>query len=95
MAKYRTRTLEVEAIHFDGTLEAAKSICENPSCRFLYRTYSVSDEGDDTYAVLVSPIERGLEATPGDWIILNGTGDFDVCTPREFVKTYELVEEND
>jgi hypothetical protein len=78
--KYRKKPVEVEAIRFDGTNQAAIAawmgiVNYDPNARLIH----------------IATLEGVMAAQPGDWIIRGVEGEFYPCKPAIFQATYEEV----
>lgn len=93
--KYRKKPVEVDAIQFlNGDGKSTISDC----LRFC-GTNEVELEEDfmeGGMGLIIPTLEGNMRADNGDWIIKRATvagGEFCVCKPDIFEKTYEKVEE--
>lgn len=96
----RKRPVEVEAMPWDGTPEAAKPIvdwvrthdgraffrCTHP----LHLRAGVDCAGEATvrHTVAIQTTEGTMEARPGWWVIRGVKGEFYPCAPEVFTATY-------
>ena len=82
MAKFRKKSVVIEAVQWDGdnSLEVYSFIGESPY-------------GDFVDVVAIRTLEGVMTASVGDWIIKGVNGEFYPCKPDIFEKTYEKVED--
>lgn len=74
MARYRKKPIEIDAVHYDGTVEAANR-----------RAHATKPE----LGIVIHTLEGDMTASVGDWIIQGVQGEFYPCTPDIFAATYE------
>lgn len=85
MPKFRRRPTEVEAMQFQDTKEGIVALMRFiPSPSFI--------PGRVNQIQIKTP-KGWITAWPGDWIILSAEGEFSICLPDIFAKTYEEVKE--
>ncbi|WP_233152667.1 hypothetical protein [Mycobacterium sp. NS-7484] len=93
--RYRKKPVEIDAVQWDGTAEAAAPIIEWAHANNVTITYNCPD-GDacrrDTHVLLVCTLEGAMSALPGDWIVRGIKGEFYPVKPDIFAATYEPVE---
>lgn len=94
MAKFRKRSVEVEAVLYDGgTLSVSKApqwlldALLLPVGR-IGRVWKASDE-----TLVIATLEGDITASVGDYIIRGIKGELYPCKPDIFAITYEPVEE--
>lgn len=93
--RYRKKPVEIDAVQWDGTAEAAAPIIEWALANNVTITYHCPDDDAcrrDTHVLLVRTLEGVMSALPGDWIIRGIAGEFYPCKPSVFEQTYEPVE---
>ncbi|OBC11417.1 hypothetical protein A5784_35045 [Mycobacterium sp. 852013-50091_SCH5140682] len=92
--KYRKKPVEIDAMLWDGTADAATPIINWALENGVTITYHCPD-GDacrrDTHVLMVSTLEGAMAAIPGDWIIRGVAGEFYPCKPDIFAATYDAV----
>lgn len=76
--KYRKKPVVIEAIQFRANLSEIEDFCGGDA-EFRYGQ------------LVVATLEGALRASPLDWIIKGVNGEFYLCKPDIFEKTYELV----
>jgi len=82
MAKYRKKSVIVEAVQYDGTEGSLLKIMQmQPRKPNWIRV----DAGD----LLIPTLEGVMRATVGDYIIKGVKGELYPCKPDVFEKTYE------
>ena len=80
MAKYRKKPVVIEAIQFTGdNFEEIK--------KFGAQGFDAGIRN-----MVIETLEGKMTALSGDWIIKGVKGEFYLCKPDIFEKTYELVE---
>jgi len=84
MAKYRKKSVIVEAVQYDGTEESLIKIMQLQSRK---PNWIRVDAGD----LLIPTLEGVMRATVGDYIIKGVKGELYPCKPDVFEKTYEPV----
>ena len=82
MAKYRKKSVVVEAVQYDGTEKSLLKIMQLQSRK---PNWIRVDAGD----LLIPTLEGVMRATVGDYIILGVKGELYPCKPDVFEKTYE------
>ena len=91
--RFRKRPVEVEAIHFDGSLEAVER-----GLAFVGRkaagmaTAAPQRIGETRFIIEIMTLEGTMTVSPGDWIIRGVAGEFYPCKPDIFDRTYEACE---
>jgi predicted HAD superfamily Cof-like phosphohydrolase len=89
--RFRKKPVEIEAVQWDGTAEAATPIIDWALQNNVTITYSCPDGAAcrrDTHVLLVCTLEGSMAALPGDWIIRGIQGEFYPCKPDIFEATY-------
>lgn len=86
MVKYRKKPVEIEAIFWDGSYEAAQKINEWNGKLF----WPIEDDR----RMKIPTLEGLMNASVGDYIIKGVQGEFYPCKPDIFEKTYEEVTED-
>jgi hypothetical protein len=84
LAKYRKKSVIVEAVQYDGTEESLIKIMQLQSRK---PNWIRVDAGD----LLIPTLEGVMRATVGDYIIKGVKGELYPCKPDVFEKTYEPV----
>ena len=82
MAKYRKKSVEVEAVQWDG---------HNYSKIVIFVGGNVTWESN-THKLSIQTLEGLMTASAGDFIIKGVKGEFYPCKPDIFEQTYEVVE---
>ena len=89
MATYREKPVIVEAWQWKGkSLGDAMEFCQQNGLR---EWCIGSREGIS--GLIVPTLVGSCVCQTGDWIIKDSEGEFSLCKPDSFEKTYELVEE--
>lgn len=93
--RYRKKPVEIEAVQWDGTADAATPIIDWALEGGVSINYHCPD-GDacrrDTHVLLIQTLEGAMSALPADWIIRGIRGEFYPCKPDIFAAIYEAVE---
>lgn len=96
MVKYRVRTVEIEAVQWDGRnlayvlgfmgkrLDTPNTEAERRAFLSLETSYRTNGFGIDT-------LDGTKLAYVGDWIIKGLLGDYYPCKPKEFEMKYEQI----
>jgi hypothetical protein len=96
--RFRKKPVEIEAMQWDGTAEAATPIIDWALSNHVTIGYHCPD-GDacrrDTHVLMVCTLEGAMSAVPGDWIIRGVQGEFYPCKPDIFAATYDAVADAD
>lgn len=90
--KFRKKPIVVEAVRWTGkNREEIRTFCS----RDAFSTPARQDtEGRTTkWSLLIDSLEGIMYAETGDYIIKDANGEFYLCKPDVFAKTYEAVEE--
>lgn len=97
MAKFRERSVIVEAITFDELIEHARSngsknpfMADGLPWSFTYQGYPVSHENDECY--LINTEDGTQRVTPQDMIITNSKGIVYPLRINVFDATYERID---
>ena len=91
MARYRTKSCEIEAIQWTDNTNEIKSFCGN-SC-----TYSVEEQcmgswkGIPIERLVIHTLEGDMVARRNDYIIKGLKGEFYPCKPDVFNQKYKLI----
>ncbi len=87
MPKFRTKTVEVEAVQWDGESGTANEfIGEGDGVDWGYLIPELDIE--------IHTLERHMRCHTGDWIIKGADGKLDVCKPDIFKKAYDKVDDD-
>lgn len=91
---FRKRPVEIEAMPWDGTAEAATRIIDwvlehGGTARYSCKGHSQCKPG--THVLAIETLEGVMEAPPGWWILRGVQGEFYPCQPEIFEATYEAV----
>ena len=87
MYKYRKKTVEVEAVQFDGKTE---------SIEWISQQLSVDARLLKSSERLIIETSKGIKKVAiGDYIIKDINGELNTCKPDIFQKTYEKIEDDD
>lgn len=96
--KYRKKPVEIEAIKWDGSLNAFKKIKEfNPSIidgGAVWHQNAIGTDDDcltSSWPLFIQTLEGTLSASIGDYIIKGVKGEFYPCKPDIFEMTYDKV----
>ena len=86
--KYRKKPLIVKAVQWDGkNLKEIKSFMKDyRRLPFMQRKPFSNEE-----SLVIPTLEGTIEATNGDYIIKGVKGEFYLCKPDMFKKTYEEI----
>jgi hypothetical protein len=89
--KFRKKSVEVEAMQFNG--DNSSMIAE--FMKQITRTTYFPDENNPSgrKTIIIHTLEGDMEANIGDWIIKGIKGEFYPCKSDIFAETYELVED--
>lgn len=87
MARYRRKPIEIEAVHYDGTVEGANCILGwiGSTGGDAKRAHATKPE----LGIVIHTLEGDMTASVGDWIIRGVQGEFYPCKPDIFAATYE------
>lgn len=91
MARYRTKSCEIEAIQWTDNTNEIKSFCGN-SC-----TYSVEEQcmgswkGIPIERLVIHTLEGDMVVSRNDYIIKGLKGEFYPCKPDVFNQKYKLI----
>ena len=88
MARYRQRSVIVEAIQHDGSKESLAAIL-----RLSYGIGILPEAPDGTYALAIDTLEGRMIARPFDWIVKGVEGEVYPVRDSIFTQTYDRVEE--
>lgn len=77
--QFKTKPNLVEAVQWDGSIEGGREIAMAVGCTFYENT-----------AIMTLPNEARVY--PGDWVVKNALGKFNVVDETEFKLNYEKVE---
>lgn len=93
---YRMKPVEVEAMKWDGTAEGAQPIIEWVKGHGWTAWYRPPNRLDytSTRELVISKLYK-LWVHRDDWIVFDQEGEFSVCDPYIFYKTYEFVSKGD
>ena len=83
MAKYRNKSIIIEAIKWDGTKQKFDEIVK------LGVKWQPGDMGSDSFYIQTLGVE--MKVTKGDYIIKDEIGEFYPCNPDIFDKTYDAL----
>lgn len=90
--RYRKKPVEIEAIQWDGTAEAATPIIQwmlENDASVSYDCLTEPCYGDDGgHAIVVRTLEGDMTVSPGDYVIRGVRGEFYPCKPDIFHQTY-------
>ena len=92
--KYREKPVTVEAMQWDGTAAGGKGIIDwvlEHDVSALFWTPRDCLGIGDPYIKLDTP-DGYVFVIPGDYVIKGVQGEFYLCKPDIFAKTYELTE---
>jgi hypothetical protein len=87
----RVPIMVVKAIQFTGTLKSKDEI--DQWSNGAVQGWSGHSEKEVCYDLGIKNFTGTVRADPGDWIIRGVNGDYYVCNPDIFEKSYEKVEE--
>ena len=92
--KYRKKPVVIEAMHFDGSEQKARAICDWANGFDLQDEPWVDyvSQGDEPYDLLCHTLEGPLSVSKGDWVIRGIKGEFYPCKPDIFILTYDHIE---
>jgi hypothetical protein len=79
--KFRKKPVEIEAEHYDGTIESVERIMD------MGGTREIRNRPEGLY---IETFDGVIRANIGDWII-SGKGELYPCKPYIFDATYESV----
>ena len=89
MAKYRKKTVVIEAVQWTGdNFEEIQKMLINADENRVIMPHP--NEDDDS--LLIVTLEGEMRADKGDYIIKGVQGEFYPCKPEIFGQTYEKVE---
>jgi len=92
--RFRKKPVEIDAVQWDGTAEAATPIIDWALRNDVTINYYCPDEcKQDAHVLLVSTLEGAMTAQPGDWIVRGIQGEFYPVKPDIFDATYEHAED--
>ncbi len=86
MAKYRKKTVVIEAVQFKASGESFQKIID-----MGLKNWRPGPTGAEMF--YIETLEGEMEAKKNDWIIKGVSGEFYPCKPDIFEKTYEKVED--
>lgn len=95
--RYRKKPVEVQAMQWDGTPDAATPIIDwvlqnGGTARF---SCAQPDSGpckpEKPHTIAIDTLEGAMHTSPGDFVIRGVNGEFYPCKPDIFAKTYEAV----
>lgn len=87
MRRFRKLPVEIEAMRFDGSWQAAQNIMAWAQTNKMFWQFGTYRLG----TILIHTLEGTHTASPNDWIIRDVNGEFYPCKPDIFAKTYEAV----
>ena len=91
MAKYRKKSVVVEAMQFTADTEW------DDLRQFVtasgFRRHATDADGGGWSCLIIPTLEGDMMASEGDWIIKGVKGEFYPCKPDVFEATYEAVED--
>ena len=85
--RFRKKPVEIEAMLFDGSYQAATDIVEWSGTGVV-----VHRRLDAVPRLEIATLEGTMTALEGDWIIKGVKGEFYPCKPDIFEATYEAVQ---
>lgn len=90
MMKVRKKPVEVEAVLWDGMnfLEVKDFVGE----KLQYNIICESEWGVPEYIMKIDTLEGLMRVSKGDYIIKGINGEFYLCKPDIFHKTYEILD---
>jgi hypothetical protein len=97
MPKFRKKPVEIQAKHWDGSIEGATVIIDwvlAGAGTARYRECTTSHDERTSHcvpAIAIDTLEGTMKADPGYWIIRGVKGEFYPCEPDIFAATYEAV----
>ena len=92
MPKFRKKPIVIEAFQFAITPKSELPIwAKEAIARDLIKPFS--QHGGSMRWAEIETLEGTMRAEVGDWIIKGINGEFYLCKPDIFEKTYDLVEE--
>ena len=96
MARFRKKSIEIEAITFDELVEYGKAnggnIVNGIPWSFNYKGQPITHENDECY--LIPTLEGIMNLTPEDMLITGVQGDIYVCKKNMFIEdTNDCVED--
>lgn len=88
--KFKIKVPEVEAMHFtEGRLEHLKDFVEEVGCSLTIEKHSNGQS-----CLGIRSLNQYILVSIGDWIIKEPSGEIRTCSPEDFIKLYEPVEES-
>lgn len=88
MPKFRKKPVVIDAVLWDGSIEAWLAI----TAISFPTVFTPKDESFDFY---ISTLEGDMLCRKGDWVIKGVNGEFYPCKPDIFEKTYDIVEDSE
>ena len=89
MAKFRKKTVVIEAVQYTGSLGNVLDFATESECARL--VFSPAERTEDR-RLTICTLEGNMQASPGDWLIRGVNGELYPCKPDIFEKTYEPAE---
>jgi hypothetical protein len=90
VVRARKRPIEVEAMLYDGTVEAQSAIVTWSRGR-VEGMFGGSFHEKARYYLQVPTLHGLSEADAGDWVIRGPSGDYWPCKPDIFEQFYEVI----
>ncbi len=87
--KYRKKPVEIDAIEWNGDLEA---VTEFMGCEPVLDDLEVFFTEGTVCSIMINTLEGTMECNPYDYIIKGVAGEFYPCKPDIFKQTYEKIE---
>lgn len=84
--RFRKKPIEIEAIKFDGWNWAECYQFMSDEVLFFPQVL------EEREFIKIETLRGIVTANKGDWIIKDIDGEFYLCKPDIFIKTYELIE---
>lgn len=81
--KFRKKPVVIDAMVWDGTMGG--------TTKLLHWMFPNLEPDATAFKGTIKTLEGEMRATPGDWIIKGGKGEFYPCKPDIFAATYEAV----
>ena len=93
MAKFRKKTVVIEAITFEEFVAYAKATTKEPHWFIPYEGVNISHENEKCY--LIPTKEGTMNFTPADMLLTGVQGEIYPCKLDIFEATYDIVEETE
>lgn len=77
--QFKAKPVIIEAVQWDGSIEGGREIASVVGCTFYENT-----------AIMTLPNES--RAYPGDWVVKNALGKFEVMSEDKFKSNYEKAD---